>query len=114
VWTLVYRPIRGPWLASVRAAALLPPVLKRLGDRIREQRTAKDWTQEDSAAECGLDRSYVSRLEVGRRIPRTLNLIRIAKTLNMTLTRFLEFPSSRFYLATDNTKGRILRVAPKK
>jgi hypothetical protein len=37
--------------------------------------TAKNWTQEDLAGECGLDRSYVSGLEVGRRNPTYLNLL---------------------------------------
>jgi transcriptional regulator with XRE-family HTH domain len=51
---------------------------------------AKDWTQEELAAECQLDRSYVSGLETGRRNPTYLNLLKIAKTLDMTLLRLLD------------------------
>jgi transcriptional regulator with XRE-family HTH domain len=70
------------------------PALKRLGAHIRELRTAKSWTQEDLAGECGLDRSYVSGLEVGRRNPTYLNLLRIAKTFGVSLVTLLDFGSS--------------------
>ncbi|MEQ1574393.1 MAG: helix-turn-helix transcriptional regulator [Vicinamibacterales bacterium] len=66
------------------------PALKKLGARIRELRTAKNWTQEDLAGECGLDRSYVSGLEVGRRNPTYLNLLRIAKTFGVSLVTLLD------------------------
>lgn len=42
-------------------------VLKILGQRIREKRKSLDWTQEDLAAEAGIDRSYVGGIERGRR-----------------------------------------------
>ena len=66
------------------------PALKRLGDRIRELRTAKTWTQEDLAGETGLDRSYISGLEVGRRNPTYLNLVKLADTFGVPLTTLLE------------------------
>ena len=72
----------------------LDPALKRLGARIRELRTAKDWTQEDLAGECGLDRSYISGLEVGRRNATYLNLLRIARTFGISLLTLLDFGSS--------------------
>ena len=66
------------------------PALRKLGARIRELRAAKHWTQEDLAGECGLDRSYVSGLEVGRRNPTYLSLVRLAKTLRIPLVRLLD------------------------
>ena len=66
------------------------PRLKKLGARIRELRIAKNWTQEDLAGECGLDRSYVSGLEVGRRNPTYLNLLRLAKTFRIPLVELLD------------------------
>jgi transcriptional regulator with XRE-family HTH domain len=66
------------------------PALKRLGERIRQLRTAKTWTQEHLAGECGLDRSYISGLEVGRRNPTYLNLLRLAKTLGVPLLTLLD------------------------
>jgi transcriptional regulator with XRE-family HTH domain len=76
---------------GVPPRAVLHPALKRIGARIRELRTAKNWTQEDLAGECGLDRSYISGLEVGRRNPTYLNLLRIAKTLGTSLNTLLDF-----------------------
>lgn len=70
------------------------PVLKKLGQRVRELRTAKDWTQEELAGECGFDRSYVSGLEVGRRNPTYLKLVRLAKTLGTPLLTLLDLEHS--------------------
>ena len=80
---------------GVPPRSALHPALRRLGERIRHLRTAKHWTQEDLAGECGLDRSYVSGLEVGRRNPTYLNLLRIAKTLDTSLVKLLDFSKSR-------------------
>lgn len=65
------------------------PALRRLGERIRQLRTAKNWTQEDLAGETGFDRSYVSGLEVGRRNPTYLKLLKLAKTLGIPLLTLL-------------------------
>ena len=66
------------------------PALRRLGQRVRRLRLAKEWTQEDLAAECELDRSYVSGLETGRRNPTYLILVRIAKTLGLPVIALLD------------------------
>lgn len=67
------------------------PALKRLGERIRQLRQGKHWTQEDLAGECGFDRSYVSGLEFGRRNPTYLKLLKLAKTLDVPLLKLLDF-----------------------
>lgn len=74
------------------------PALRRLGERIRELRTAKEWTQEDLAGECGLDRSYVSGLEVGRRNPTYLNLLKIARTFDISLVGLLDLRTPRRFV----------------
>ena len=66
------------------------PALRRLGQRLRLLRLARNWTQEELAAECDLDRSYVSGLETGRRNPTYLSLLRIAKTFGMPLLTLLD------------------------
>jgi transcriptional regulator with XRE-family HTH domain len=74
------------------------PALRKLGERVRQLRTAKSWTQEDLAAECGFDRSYVSGLEFGRRNPTYLKLLKLAKSLGIPLLTLLDFgtpPRSR-------------------
>ena len=65
------------------------PALRKLGQRIRELRVAKAWTQEELAGECGFARSYVSGLEVGRRNPTYLKLLKLAKTLGIPLVVLL-------------------------
>ena len=77
-------------IAGVPPRATPHPALRRLGQRVRSLRLAKDWTQEQLAAECELDRSYVSGLEVGRRNPTYLNLLKIAKTLGMPLVGLID------------------------
>jgi transcriptional regulator with XRE-family HTH domain len=67
----------------------LHPALKKLGERIRQLRQAKKWTQEDLAGECGFDRSYVSGLEVGRRNPTYLKLLKLARSLGIPLLTLL-------------------------
>jgi len=66
------------------------PAFRRLGERIREFRAAKNWTQEDLAGESGFDRSYVSGLEVGRRNPTYLKLLRLARSLGIPLLTLLD------------------------
>lgn len=52
-----------------------------LGERIREARKAKGWTQEDLAHEAQIDRSYVGGVERGIRNITFTMLCRIAHTL---------------------------------
>ncbi len=59
------------------------PSLIKLGNKIRELRKAKGFSQEDFAAEVGLDRTYMGSVERGERNIATLNLIRIAKCLKI-------------------------------
>ncbi len=54
-----------------------------LGNRIRELRQDKGFSQENFAAEVGLDRTYMGSVERGERNIAALNLIRIAKCLKI-------------------------------
>lgn len=42
-------------------------VLQELGNRIREKRKSRGWTQEDLAAQANMDRSYIGGVERGER-----------------------------------------------
>jgi transcriptional regulator with XRE-family HTH domain len=42
-------------------------VLVELGNRLREKRKARGWTQEDLADNAGIDRSYIGGVERGER-----------------------------------------------
>ena len=43
------------------------PNLKMLGERLREARKSRGWTQEEFADEAGVDRSYAGGIERGER-----------------------------------------------
>ena len=57
--------------------------LVKLGQQIRNLRKTKGFSQEDFAAEVGLDRSYMGGVERGERNIAALNLIKIAKALDV-------------------------------
>lgn len=52
-----------------------------LGDRIREARRAKGWTQEDLADKAQIDRSYVGGIERGERNITFSMLCRVSRVL---------------------------------
>jgi len=45
----------------------LEPILTQFGSRVRTLRQARGWSQEKLAEVCGLDRSYISLVELGKR-----------------------------------------------
>lgn len=59
------------------------PALIKLGRQIRELRSAKGFSQENFAAEVGLDRTYMGGVERGERNLSAINLMRIAKALDV-------------------------------
>jgi transcriptional regulator with XRE-family HTH domain len=62
----------------------------RFGERVRELRTRQGWSQEDFAAECGLDRTYVGGIERGERNLGLRNIELIARTLGVTLSQLMK------------------------
>jgi len=55
---------------------------------LRELRTQKKVSQENLAFLSGLDRTYISLLERGKRQPTLTSLFSISKALDMTLVEF--------------------------
>ena len=60
-----------------------------LGYAIKAQREKLRFTQEYLAEKTGFDRTYISMLERGRRNPSFLNLLRIAKGLEIPITQLI-------------------------
>lgn len=60
-----------------------------LGEAIREARKRKGLSQERLGLEAGLDRTYVSSVERGRRNISFDNLVKIAKTLEVRPSQLL-------------------------
>jgi transcriptional regulator with XRE-family HTH domain len=61
-----------------------------LGDAIREVRKKRGLSQEGLGLEAGLDRTYVSSVERGRRNISFDNLVKIAKTLEVKPSELLK------------------------
>jgi transcriptional regulator with XRE-family HTH domain len=66
------------------------PVLRELGQRIKAIREENKVSQEQLALRAGLDRSFVSGLENGRRNVSILSLLKITTALRVSLTTLFE------------------------
>jgi transcriptional regulator with XRE-family HTH domain len=60
------------------------PVLAALGRNIRRRRETIKISQEKLAEKAGLDQTYISGIECGRRNPGIKNVAKIAKALGFT------------------------------
>ena len=60
-------------------------ILEQFGSRVRDLRKQRGWSQEALAAECGLDRTYVSGIERGKRNVSLQNILLLAETLDVTI-----------------------------
>lgn len=65
-------------------------VQRGLGERIRDLRRSKGWTQDRLAAETGLHRNYVGGVERGERNPTVMAVARIARALEVPLPSLFE------------------------
>ena len=63
--------------------------LRQIGNRIREQRQALGWTQEELGQRCGLHRTFIGSVERGERNVSLLNLRLIATTLRVEVADLL-------------------------
>lgn len=58
-------------------------IARVFGKRVRALRKERGWSQEEFAAQCELDPSYVGGIERGERNPALKNIARIADTLKV-------------------------------
>ena len=68
-------------------------IKKELGQEIRKLRTARGFTQETFSKACGLDRTYIADVELGKRNISIENIDKIAKGLAITLPELFKFNS---------------------
>lgn len=59
-------------------------LLSALGLNVRQHREAREFTQEKLAEKSGLDPTYISDIERGRRNPGIKNVAKLAKALGLT------------------------------
>ena len=62
---------------------------KQFGDKVRSERAKVGLSQEKLALSSGLDRTYISGIERGRRNPSLKNIGRIANALKVPITELL-------------------------
>lgn len=66
-------------------------IQKKFGKRVAELRNKKNITQEKFSFEIGVDRTYVSYIERGKRNPSLYMLYKFAKALNVKLSDLFSF-----------------------
>ena len=66
------------------------PLLLSLGNRVRQLRDAKGWTQEVMAERAALDRSYIAGIEAGLRNPSIKAVGKVARGLGVTLSELFD------------------------
>lgn len=62
-----------------------------VGKRVRELRNMREISQEELADLAGLDRTYITSVERGKRNISIMNIEKIANALNTTLKEFFNF-----------------------
>ena len=65
-------------------------ILTRYGQAVRKIRLAPEISQEELADRCGLHRTYISDIELGKRNLSLENIERIAISLNKSLSDFFK------------------------
>ena len=66
-------------------------IKEKVGKRIKFLRNKMELSQEEFAFKCGLDRTYITSLERGKRNVSLINLEKIASSFNMSLSQFFNF-----------------------
>ena len=66
-------------------------ILKPFGLHIKQLRKETALSQEELAARCGLDRTYISGIERGLRNVSLINLFKLAKALDVAPEKLLAF-----------------------
>jgi transcriptional regulator with XRE-family HTH domain len=66
-------------------------LLKKFGENLRELRTSKKFTQEELAFEADLDITQVGRIERGTVNTSLCVMQRIAKALNVSISKLTDF-----------------------
>lgn len=61
-------------------------LLRRLGRRIRDLRTAHTWSQEEFADVCRVHRTYMGHLERGEKNVSITSIVRVSAAFGITLS----------------------------
>jgi len=64
-------------------------ILERFGNHVREMRKSQGLSQEALADKCGLDRTYISGIERGKRNVALCNVEVIARALGVSISELM-------------------------
>ncbi len=65
-------------------------IKEKVGARLKSLREQKKLSQEHFAQLCGLDRTYISSVESGKRNISLVNIEKICTTLNISISEFFK------------------------
>jgi transcriptional regulator with XRE-family HTH domain len=82
-------------------------VQQAVGQRIRELRTRRGWSQEEFADICGLHRTYMGSIERGERNLTIVSILTVAQHLEMTVSQLLSGLERRAMEFRKNSPGQI-------
>ncbi len=63
---------------------------KKVGEKIRDYRTKKGWSQEKLGFEAGLHRAYIGQIERGEKKIGLINLEKFSKALGIKLSELVK------------------------
>jgi len=66
------------------------PIAKAFGVALRQLRKKNKFTQDQLAIASGLDRTYISMLELGQRAPSLKAIVSISRAMNVPLSQTIE------------------------
>jgi transcriptional regulator with XRE-family HTH domain len=94
---------------SAQWLAMAEPGTLPLGERLKQLRQERGWSQAELAAKVGADAGQISRYENGRMTPSAEAVVKIAETLDVTTDYLLVETSPRRSLhAPENILGDCL------
>ena len=95
----------GGFLKLIEVEETLPSLLLRaLGQRIRELRTQRGYSQEGFADKCGVHRTFMGTIERGESNLSFQNIVKVATTLGVSLSKlFSELESAAQSLAARSS-----------
>jgi transcriptional regulator with XRE-family HTH domain len=73
---------------SISKTLEVDQLLRRFGQRIRELRNIRGWSQEQFADICGVHRTYMGHMERGEKNVSLTSIVRVSDALGITLSEF--------------------------
>jgi len=81
-------------------------LLRALGQRIRELRTAQGFSQEGFADKCGVHRTFMGTVERGESNLSFQNIVKVASTLGVPLSKLFSDLETKAQSLGAETSGR--------